>query len=218
VYADYHEEIRAELADEILEPDWKGARLPAVPTRDEVRMLLAAPTKVRDGLLLQVLYSSGMRGGEVAAFKWCDVTPTEHTIFVRDGKGDKGRVVCVDPETMQRIQGWRKKQPLAGKVFGLASTSSVKAIVKAHVKATGLEEKYAGMGRRFSTHTLRHAYATHCYENGMRLFTLQTLLGHVFIETTRLYVHIGIRQAVQEYGRTHELARHSKPRKKVSPD
>jgi integrase/recombinase XerD len=206
VYADFHEEIRAEMADEFLDPDWTGSRLPAVPSREEIRMLLAAPKEELDGLLLRLLYSTGMRVGEAAALKWCDLTAEAYTLFIRDGKGDKDRVLCADDETVERLQAWRKKAPLSARVFGL-SVSRIQAVVAKYIKSTGLDEKYDAMERRFSPHTLRHAYATHCYENGMKLFTLQILLGHVFVETTRLYVHVGIRAAVEEYQRTHELAR-----------
>jgi hypothetical protein len=77
--------------------------------------------------------------------------------------------------------------------------------VIAESNMTGISEKYEAMGRVFSTHSMRHAYATHCYENSMRLPTLQRFLGHEYILTTMVYLYTAQRYNVLEYGRTHPL-------------
>ena len=61
------------------------------------------------------------------------------------------------------------------------------------------------MGRSFSPHSFRHAFATHCSENGMDLFTLKKLMGHTFLETTELYVATNMEKARKEYKKAHEL-------------
>jgi site-specific recombinase XerD len=205
MYADYDAEIRAELADELIEPQWNYAlKPPAVLARDDVRLLVAAPRKEQHSLLLRVLYATGMRANEAGTFKWCDVSWAENTIFVRDGKDDKDRVVCADAETLRLLQAWRTDQPLSAEVFGV-ETMTTWNIMRRYSEATGLLAKYDALNLRLSPHT----FATHCYENGMALDTLQTLLGHVFLETTRIYVHISAAQAAAEYHCTHELAKGS---------
>lgn len=59
------------------------------------------------------------------------------------------------------------------------------------------------MDRVFSAHSLRHTYASHCYENGMRLFSLRKLLGHEYLGTTLIYVDTAVRYDYDEYVKTH---------------
>jgi len=61
------------------------------------------------------------------------------------------------------------------------------------------------MGRSFSPHSFRHAFATHCAENGMDLFTLKKLMWHAFLETTELYMAMSMEKARKEYEGSHEL-------------
>lgn len=206
MYKSPDEEIQAELADELGVVELKHVRdrLPAVLSRPEVRALIAAPSKERDRLLLRTLYATGMRSGEACNLRWCDVCSDNSSIFIRLGKGEKDRYVGVDPETLAMLQEWRGSKPLDAKIFGL-TTVTVGKIYDAAGLATGILEKYVAMNRIFSPHAMRHTYATHMYENGAGLVDLQLLLGHVFIDTTRLYIHVGIAHTLREYQRRHPL-------------
>jgi integrase/recombinase XerD len=62
-----------------------------------------------------------------------------------------------------------------------------------------VSEKYEAMDRVFSTHSFRHAFATHLYEGGMSIFAIKKLLGHEFLTTTELYINRTIEQARKEY-------------------
>jgi site-specific recombinase XerD len=155
---------------------------------------------------MRVMYSTGMRPGEAGKFKWCDISSEDLSIFIRTGKGDKDRYVCMDEETLQQLLSFRGQQPLEAKVFNISSVSIWKAVRK-YSDSTGLTERYNALGRRVSARMLRHAYATHCYENGMDLDTMQLLLGHTFLETTRVYVEMGLRGVRKQYDKAHELSR-----------
>jgi len=61
------------------------------------------------------------------------------------------------------------------------------------------------MERYFSPHSFRHAYATHSYENGMRVFTLKKLLGHEWLETTTIYIYTAMKYEIEEYRGTGPL-------------
>jgi site-specific recombinase XerD len=207
LYKSAEEELKAELEDEVGDMDWAVVtRLPASLSRGDVRTLVAAPTNEKHALLMRVMYSTGMRPGEVCDFKWADVSTEDRSIFVRAGKCDKDRYVCVDDDTLDVLAGFRGRQPLHAAVFGVTAQHIWKVIRK-YADATGLTERYAAMDRRVSPHILRHAYATHCYENGMDLFALQLLMGHVFLETTRIYVHMALRRVRRQYDRAHEFSR-----------
>jgi len=62
------------------------------------------------------------------------------------------------------------------------------------------------MGRSFTVHSFRHCYATHLYEAGADIFMLKTLLGHHFLKTTKMYVHIGVGKLKDSYKKCHPLA------------
>jgi len=207
-YKSADEELQAEFADEMGMVDllYVRLKLPAILSRQEMRAFLDAPKLARDRLLLRVLYSTGMRSGEACTFRWCDVSFDNGTIFVRDSKAERDRYVCADEETMRMLRDGRKKAADDVPVFGI-TTVTVGNVVERTGKATGLLDRFNAMNRRFSPHAIRHTFATHMYENGMGLVDLQILLGHTFIDTTRVYVHVGIAHTMREYHRLHPLCR-----------
>lgn len=194
----------AELVNELGEEAIKGKKIPAVPTRKEVFRLIRAAPPVRDRLIIRLLYASGLRVGELVALKKADVRPSERTLFVRSGKGDKDRYVCIDPRTMRMLGHWMTVSPEAEMVLDIEERQ-VARVVKKYGQKLGLVQKYEQMGRSFSPHSLRHSMATHCYENGMDLFTLRKLLGHEFLSTTEMYIETAMKRRRRVYRRTHEL-------------
>jgi integrase/recombinase XerD len=210
MYKTAEDELKAELEDELGETNWAVVtRLPASLSRADVEALVAAPTNQKHALLMRVMYATGMRPGEVGDFKWCDVAFDAGTIFIRSGKGDKDRYVCVDDDTLSLLEQWRGKKSVDAEVFGLSGTHIWK-VVKKYADATGLTERYNAMGRRVSPQILRHAFGTHCYENGMDLLALQLLMGHAFLETTRVYIHMSLGRVRRDYEKAHEFCKKRK--------
>lgn len=197
-------EIRAELAAELGKARAakvrRGKMLPAVPSRDEVRSLMRAPDNEGDRLMIRMFYATGVRVAELAAFRFADLTVSAGTILVREGKGRKERLVCADPDTFEETLAWQKAQgyKLGDAIFGL-STRQLERHVGKWANKVGLVEKYRKIDRSFSPHALRHAFATHAYENGMDLYTLKKLLGHQFLETTEIYVQVAMAHALATY-------------------
>lgn len=201
------EEIRHELRE-----IWGGApydrgdRLPATLSREECRLLMAAYTEgkwaFRNNLISRILYATGLRGEELENLKVCDLLDGQGTIFVRAGKGDKDRYVCCDEETFRLIRQWceSEKKGLSDAVIGL-SVRQIRRVVEEAGEKTGISAKYEAMGRVFSSHSLRHAFATHCYENGMRTLTLKKVMGHEFLATTEVYLYTSMRYEVEEFKR-----------------
>jgi integrase/recombinase XerD len=199
------EEIRHELREIWGGPPYdRGDKLPATLSREECRELLAAYLEgkwaVRNNLIARVLYATGLRGEELENLKVCDLFYDQGTIFVRAGKGDKDRYVCCDEETFRLLRQWceEQKKSLADPVFGL-SVRQIRRIVEGAGEITGIAQKYEAMGRVFSSHSLRHAFATHCYENGMRTLTLKKMMGHEFLATTEIYLYTSMRYEVEEF-------------------
>lgn len=200
------QEWAVELGDEVTDTaKLEGKRLPAVPTRAETLTLLQVPDDPRDQLIFRTLYSTGLRVGELTTLVFADLRPTENSLFVRSGKGDKDRYALVDPDTMAQLVAWQCQQPPAAPVFPITDRQ-IERLVEKWGKKTGLLQKYEAMGRNLTPHSFRHAFATHCYENGMDLFTLKKLIGHDYLDTTEIYIEPSIAVWRAEYARTHPLA------------
>lgn len=200
-------EIAAELADEIGEVPIEMAvkQLPAVPSVREVRTLLdCARVEPRDYLMLRIFYSTGVRVAELSGLVFADVSQDDETIFVREGKGGYDRYVLIDARTLKLIHEWQGSRPVSDSIIDL-QPRQMGRIVHEYGRLAGLVQKYEAMGRSFSPHSLRHAFATHRYDAGMDLGTIQKLLGHRFLTTTMIYVQTSMRHLRKEYDRTDTL-------------
>jgi len=208
-YKSVKAEIRAEFGREIKGAGelGRGQRLPAILTREECRLLFSAYTEgklaFRNNLIIRVLYSTGLRIEEMQNLKFVDIIYDTGNVFVRAGKGEKDRYCCIDSETLDLLGKWQVENNFSGgdSVTGL-SLRQIRRIVEGAGDITGISKKYDDMGRIFSAHSLRHAFATHSYENGMRLLTLKKLMGHEYLGTTEIYVYTAIAYDTEEYRRT----------------
>lgn len=199
-------EIASELEDEMgpLSLELAVKALPAVPTVREVKsLLLAAQSELRDYLAMRIPYYTGVRVGELAAFCLADFFD-DGTALVRQGKGGYDRYVCVDPKTLALVRKLHGSKDPAKPVLGVGERQ-IERIVRDYGLQTGLVQKYEAMARSFSPHSLRHAFATHRYNNGMDLFTLQKLLGHRYLTTTLIYVQTSMHHIAAQYRKTDPL-------------
>lgn len=208
-YKSVRAEIRAEFGREISGAGelGRGQRLPAILTRDECRQLFSAYTSgkwaFRNNLIIRVLYSTGIRIEEMQNLKFVDIIYNTSNVFIRAGKGEKDRYCCIDADTMNLLKKWQTENNFSGSDFvtGL-SLRQIRRIVEGAGDITGISKKYEDMDRVFSAHSLRHAFATHSYENGMRLLTLKKLMGHEYLGTTEIYVYTSMWYDTEEYKRT----------------
>lgn len=184
---------RPEVVAGIPWPRTKRRRLDVL-TRDEVaRVLDAAPSPYWQAFFTTA-YAAGLRRMEVAALQTPDIDARSGLIRVRHGKGDKAREVMLDPTLLATLRAHWRSQNLTGAWLFPARTRSgwkdhpvglgqASAAFKAAVAA-------AKIGRPTTLHGLRHAFATHLFEDGVDLYTLQQLLGHDRIETTTRYTQV----------------------------
>lgn len=179
----------------------------AGPTPGEVMTLMDAAQSGRDRLIVRVLYATGVRLAELLELRREDLDWQEGRAFVRSGKGGKDRYCLLDPQTLEELKLFVGAR-LEGPLLGLSSATPVEKLVRRLAVVTGIYAKYAALGKTVSPHSFRHAFATHCYLNGMRPGTLKLLLGHSRVETTRLYLDIPFEFVHANYGRCHPLAAH----------
>lgn len=136
----------------------------------------------------------GLRRMEVAALRAADIDSASGLIRVAHGKGDKARAVMLDPELLATLrQHWREHRLPGPWLFPARSGRSwADHPVNLSQASRTFQDivREVGIGRRVTLHSLRHAFATHLLEDGVGLYTLQQLLGHDSLETTRRYTQV----------------------------
>lgn len=163
-------------------------KLPVVLTQDEVVRLLAAASHKKSKLLIELLYSSGLRVSEALALKTRDLELDQGICWVRGGKGGKDRMTILGEKAVSNIREyftWRKEQSpyiFTGRGGPMSPRNAQKII--------SLAAKKAGIDKQVTPHKLRHSFATHLREAGTDLRVIQELLGHSNISTTEIYTHV----------------------------
>lgn len=167
---------------------------PIVLSFAETLAILGQLHSLRDRALITVLYSAGVRLGEVCRLTVADVDSARMLLHIRQAKGHKDRYAPLSPIALDLLrQWWRKTSRLArpsGLLFPCAS-DPLRPIHHSTVqRALRLAVRRAGITKRVSPRTLRHSFATHLMEQGMNLRVIQTLLGHAHTRTTEIYTHV----------------------------
>jgi integrase/recombinase XerC len=195
--------------------------LPHTLTIDEVFRLLDAPDTsnllgTRDRAILELLYSSGIRVGELTQLN-CDDVDLELGITKVLGKGRKERIVPIGSKASEAIRdylgtrrsssGNRDQSPLFVNARGGRLTDrSVRRVV-------GKYGKQCGLAKNIGPHALRHTFATHLLDSGADLRDIQELLGHVSLSTTQKYTHVSIDGLMDVYDRSHPRSWRNRKRK-----
>jgi integrase/recombinase XerD len=165
-------------------------RLPCVLSEQEVVQLLTAVKGVRNRMALTTAYASGVRVSELVALRAEDIDSARMLIHVRQGKGNKERIVPLAQTLLAGLRDyWRLARPKGGWLFPGQRPDqpvSVHTIQKACLEA----RRAAGLKKPVTVHSLRHSFATHLLEAGTDIRTVQALLGHASLSTTAIYTHV----------------------------
>lgn len=193
--------------------------LPHVLSQQEVEQLLSAPPEghplaLRDRALLELMYATGMRVGEVTRIRLRDIDWSQ-SLIATVGKGGKPRLVLFGRAAKEALVDYlHHSRPLLqarsvpdeeGWLFlnykgGRLSERSVHRIVRRYASRLGA-------GFTPSPHTLRHSFATHLLDNGADLRSVQELLGHSKLTTTQVYTHVSKERLRRVYQQAHPRAR-----------
>jgi integrase/recombinase XerC len=192
----------AALAESPPSPDAAGEDgTPLTPGRRAVLL--------RDRALLELLYGSGLRVGEVAGLSLDGVDLDRGRVLVR-GKGDKEREVPMSDPTVDALEAYlvRARPLMAGDdrtalFFNLRKRRMTDRDMRTMV---GRYAERLLPGRRVSPHTLRHSFATHLLEGGADIRAVQELLGHASVATTQRYTHVSRTRLFEAYERSHPRA------------
>lgn len=171
--------------------------LPDILSSEEVQRLLAAVRSIKHRAILMTAYGAGLRISEACTLEVGDLDSARMFIHVREGKRGKDRYVMLSPKLLDTLRVyWRHTRPRGRYLFpggfpgAPISTSAVQRVLK---KAVGA----AGLTKRATFHSLRHAFATHLLEAGADIRTIQRLLGHSSIQTTARYTFVTEQQVAR---------------------
>jgi integrase/recombinase XerD len=208
------ENVIKEDPSENLQTPKRWERLPKSLTVSEVRSFLELdtpidkPTMMRDSVMLELLYSSGLRVSELVSLKVEDINLEAGFIRVL-GKGSKERVVPVNIRAIGRLRGYLNKarQEILKKRQSsyLFVTGRGRSLTRQRfwqtIKTLGRKK-----GIDLSPHTLRHSFATHLLEGGADLRSVQKMLGHSDISTTQIYTKVTTERLKKVYTKHHPRA------------
>jgi integrase/recombinase XerD len=165
--------------------------IPEVLSEQEVIELLKLPTgsktSLRDRMILELLYATGLRVSELIKLKKSDIN-LEGGFVIASGKRSKERVVPLNIYSKDTIKAYLKEENppgvylLPNKRGGMLTRQAIWKIIRKY--ATKMAKEH------ISPHTMRHTFATHLLEGGADLRSVQILLGHEDISTTQIYTHV----------------------------
>lgn len=209
-YLEEEEKITKNIFKEIKNPK-KVKALPKYASYNDLEKMFNVFDKEkvldqRNSLILEMLYATGTRVGELVNIKLKDINSYEHSIRIL-GKGKKMRIVfygsyCEDALNIYLNDGYKKLNTknsdylFLNKNGGQLSERYIRIMIDKIVRKC--EIKY-----HISPHTLRHSFATDLLNAGADLMTVKELLGHKSINTTSIYTHITSEQLKKVYSLTH---------------
>ncbi|UTD15015.1 tyrosine-type recombinase/integrase [Tenacibaculum mesophilum] len=160
---------------------------------------------VRDRLIVEMLYSTGMRRVELINVKEKDIDHTSRTIKVL-GKRNKERYVTILPSVYKTLQEYlRQKRGIEDVDLEvlLVTKKGVKIYETLVYRIINLYFSRVSTKAKKSPHILRHAFATHLLNNGASLNSVKELLGHSSLASTQVYTHNSLEQIKKVYNKTH---------------
>ena len=187
----------------VLHKDWDKTQvpfrkfdcyLPFVPSREQVRVFIRALDDPDASLAASILYATGLRIDELCHLKYTDIYRSSHKLYIQHSKNRQDRYVplteLVWEMLLKRWLSFPEGTRPHGWIFTRRRDSSQPMYKQWLQREFHICRDALGMDQRFCAHSLRHAYATHSYENGLDLLTLKANLGHKSLNSTLIYVHL----------------------------
>ena len=166
----------------------KEEKLPVVLSKSEVQQMILNTKNIKHRCIISLLYSAGLRRGELLNLRIEDIDSSRMKIFVKGAKNNKDRYTLLSNKLLEELRKyWKEFKPekylFEGAPNEKYSATSVLKIVQRATKRNKINKKV-------TPHTLRHSFATHLLEDGVDLRYIQVLLGHNSSKTTERYTHI----------------------------
>lgn len=209
--------LERDLAAKLIVPK-RGHTLPTVLSETAAEEMIASTDtdttgpgnaeSLRDAAILELLYATGVRVGELTGITLADIALDRHTVRVT-GKGNKQRVVPFGQRARAALEAWiqvGRPQLVADEEEALFVGVRGKRIqdrqVRRIVERAGHQAGVSGLG----PHAIRHSAATHLLDHGADLRIVQELLGHSSLQTTQIYTHVSTQRLAEAYRLAHPRA------------
>jgi len=183
----YYEEMLDKYSFKKVKVKKKEKKFPVVLTKEEIIRILNAASNIRDRLIVELMYTCGLRVSEAVNMKLEDLDLLDLTGTVRSGKGNKDRNVALSPKLAETIQIYLKTKKLQSSYLFSKSNGTSYSIRSFQTIIKRLAEK-AGIKKNVYSHAFRHAFGTHSIQDGEDIVSLQEMMGHSSLDTTRLYI------------------------------
>ncbi|MBM4402772.1 MAG: tyrosine recombinase XerC [Candidatus Cloacimonetes bacterium] len=193
-------------------------KLPHFFTEEEIEVLLRIPDPadkygIRNRAILELIYSSGLRIGEVGALRLGDIDPKRQLVKVT-GKGNKERIIPVGSNALQAIREYldirsefapadNEKHLFITRTGQPFDNKQINVILQRYIRLVAQQKGY-------SPHTLRHSFATHLLQRGADLRAIQEMLGHASLSTTETYTHVTLEDIKDAYKKGHPRSKQDK--------
>lgn len=179
-------------------------RLPEFLTEHEMNKILSIKGNLRDQAILELLYASGIRVGELVRLKIGDISFQDKTFKVVQGKPHKDRYAYFNETAKRKMQEYIEKERPKTEDNTLFLTEEAKPLTAAQarniVKKTAKE---AGIAKRTYPHMFRHSFATHLLDNGANIMEIKEFLGHESVATTQVYTHLTVKRLIEVHKKFH---------------
>ncbi len=162
-------------------------KLPYVLSAQEIRKMIESASNIKHRIIIELLYSTGIRLSELLELKVEDIDFEGSTIRVRHGKGKKDRITIISKPLASRIKAIKDNGSILEGRKGKYSVKSVQLVLEKAARCAGIKKKV-------TPHMLRHSFATHLLETGTDLRHIQALLGHSELKTTQIYTHVAAKK------------------------
>ena len=164
--------------------------LPEVLTLEETMAFIGSIDDLRLRACVALLYSSGLRLSEVCHLRYEDIRRAEGRIFISESKNRSERYATLSGNALEILTAyWKRYGRPMGWLF--PGRKEDRPMTSNNIgKAISRHRESLGWSKRITAHTFRHSFATHLYEGGVDLLTIQKLLGHRSASSTAIYIHL----------------------------
>jgi site-specific recombinase XerD len=174
---------------------YEPRKLPVILSVEEVTRLIEATGGLKYKAALSIAYGAGLRASEVVHLKVSDIDSQRMVIRVEQGKGKKDRYAMLSPALLELLRAWyrhaRSQRMILPGGWLFPGQNPVNPLSTRQLnRAFHITLEAAGIDKRVSLHSLRHAFATHLLEQNEDIRVIQVLLGHKKLDTTARYTQV----------------------------
>jgi integrase/recombinase XerD len=167
----------------------KAKKIPIVLTPKEIKELISVIDNTRNKLIVEFMFSTGVRISECVNMKISNLNFDEFTGNVISGKGNKDRIIILSKKWVENYKTYLENRKIKSEYL-FCNNSGNALSVDTIQKFLKIYASKANIDKKISPHTLRHSFATNLLENDVNIRYIQQLLGHANLNTTQIYTKV----------------------------